>query len=273
MYLTIGNIPKEICKKTSRRAQILLAYLPTTHLQHITSATSWRRALANLFHACMHHVLAALREAGISGIDMAIGDENVHCCHSIFAIFVGDYPEQVLVTCLKNGECLTCPIPQENLGSGEVQEPRDLAAILEALDSADSHPTDFAQACLNAGIKPIYYPFWENLPYVNIFHSITLDILHQLYQGLIKHLVSWLTSLLVFGKTEIDAWCQRMPPNHNLCLFSKGITGLSQVSEQEYRDMCRILLGLIIDLCLPHGLFTSKLVRCVRSLLDFLYLA
>ena len=64
-----------------------------------------------------------------------------------------------------------------------------------------------------------------------------------------------------------------MPPNHNLYLFSKGITGLSWVSGQEHRNMCRVLLGLIIDLRLPHRLFTSELVRCVHSLLDFLYLA
>ena len=122
VYLTIGNIPKDICKKASYRFQILLAYLPTTCLQHITSATLRRWALANLFHACMRHVLAFLREAGIQGIDMATGNGDVYRCHPIFSIFIGNYPEQILVTCLKNGECPTCPIPQEDLGSGEMQE-------------------------------------------------------------------------------------------------------------------------------------------------------
>jgi hypothetical protein len=35
VYLTIGNIPKSIHRKPSRGAQILLAYLPTTKLEHI----------------------------------------------------------------------------------------------------------------------------------------------------------------------------------------------------------------------------------------------
>ena len=37
--------------------------------------------------------------------------------------------------------------------------------------------------------------------------------------------------------------------------------------------MCRIILGLIIDLPLPSGQVTSRIVRTVRALLDFLYLA
>ena len=39
------------------------------------------------------------------------------------------------------------------------------------------------QANRDAGIKPIAHPFWENLPYANIYYSIAPDVLHQLYQG------------------------------------------------------------------------------------------
>jgi hypothetical protein len=59
-----------------------------------------------------------------------------------------------------------------------------------------------------------------------------------------------------------------MPPNHNIWSFLKGITSLSRVSGQEHDQMCRILLGLVIDA--PVG---GRLVRAVRALLDFLYLA
>ncbi len=123
VYLTIGNIPKEIRWKPSRHAQILLAYLPTTHLQHITSPTSRRRALANLFHACMHRVLTPLKEAGINGVKMSSSDRNVYRTHSIFATFVGDYPEHILATCFKSGDCPTCAINKTELRRGEVEEP------------------------------------------------------------------------------------------------------------------------------------------------------
>jgi len=41
-------------------------------------------------------------------------------------------------------------------------------------------------------------------PLVDIYLSITPDILHQLLQGVMKHLISWVTSLGAFGPAEID---------------------------------------------------------------------
>ncbi|KAF7369562.1 hypothetical protein MVEN_00286300 [Mycena venus] len=272
VYMTIGNIPKDARRKPSRQAYVLIGYLPTTRLDHIKNKAARRRAVANLYHACMRQILCPLKLAGLDGIEMASGDGVVRRCHPIFAIFSGDYPEQVLVTATKTGECPTCPVPRDELGSLEdLYEPRDLVAVLEALNKADGNATEFTRACVEAGIKPIYRPFWEDLPYVNIFLSVTSDVLHQLYQGVIKHVVAWVTE--AFGPVEIDARCRRMPPNHNTRLFLKGITTLSRVSGTEHNQMCRILLGLIVDLRLPDRQSTSSLIRAVRGALDFLYLA
>jgi hypothetical protein len=91
MYLTIGNIPKELWRKPSSGSHILLAYLPTTRLKHITNKASCCRAIANLYHACLCHVLAPLKSAGSKGIPMCSGDGACRCCHPLFASFVGDY--------------------------------------------------------------------------------------------------------------------------------------------------------------------------------------
>ena len=53
----------------------------------------------------------------------------------------------------------------------------------------------------------------------------------------------------------------------------KGISTLSRVTGQEHDQMCRILLGLVIDIPLPGGLSNVRLIRAVRAVLDFLYLA
>jgi hypothetical protein len=87
----------------------------------------------------------------------------------------------------------------------------------------------------------------------------------------IKHVVKWITE--AYGPVEIDARCRRLPPNHNTRLFLKGITTLSRVSGTEHNQICRILLGLIVDLRLPDGHSTIHLIRAVRAALDFLYLA
>ena len=55
--------------------------------------------------------------------------------------------------------------------------------------------------------------------------------------------------------------------------FAKGITCLSRVSGHEHKKMCSLLLGLIINLPIPGGPDSTRLVHAVRLLLDFLYLA
>ncbi|KAG0706653.1 hypothetical protein DFH29DRAFT_980304 [Suillus ampliporus] len=272
VYLTIGNIPKEIRRKPSRRAQILLAYLPTTRLEHITNKASCRRSAANLYHACMVRVLSPLEKAGLDGLAMHSGDGTKRHCHPLFACFVGDYPEQVLATAVKTTECPKCDIPPDILESSVAPfEMEDLDAVLDALAAIEVGDLEFVQACRDAGIKPIVHPFWERLPYVNIFQAVTPDILHQLYQGLVKHLLSWLAQAC--GPAEIDARCRRLPPNHHIRLFMKGITGLSCLSGTEHAQICRFLLGIIIDIRLPENLASARLLRAVHSLLDFLYLA
>ncbi|KAG6825968.1 hypothetical protein H0H92_001684, partial [Tricholoma furcatifolium] len=272
VYLSIGNIPKEIRCKPSNHAYVLLGYLPTTRLENETNAAARRRKLANLYHACLGKILAPLGEAGAKGVFMQTGHGVTHRFHPILACIVTDYPEQLLTTGVPYGECPSCPTKRNELGEHDgVQDFCDLSQVLDIIDSFDTDPAGFLQACKGAGIRPIADPFWKTLPYVHIYRSITPDVLHQLYQGILKHLIHWVLS--AFGATEIDARCRRMPPNHNIHLFMKGISTLSRVSGQEHDYMCRILLGLIIDAPLPSALSPARLLAAVRSLLDFLYIA
>jgi hypothetical protein len=271
VYMTIGNLPKDIRRKPSHHGHILLGYLPTTRLEHMTNKAGRRRAIANLFHASMRQILKPLRQAGIEGVKMASGDGVTQRCHPILAMFVGDYPEQTLVACCKNNQCPKCTVPPDELEVDGLYPLRNLDEVLNALETLEEGPTAYARACDNAGIKPVFHPFWEDLPYVNIFRAITPDILHQMYQGVLKHVIAWLQE--AFDTAEIDARCNRLPPNHNLRLFRKGICTLSRVSGKEHSDMCRIILGLIIDIRLPNNQSPARLIRAVRSILDFLYIA
>ncbi|KAJ7862263.1 hypothetical protein B0H14DRAFT_2349626 [Mycena olivaceomarginata] len=49
------------------------------------------------------------------------------------------------------------------------------------------------------------HPFWEDLPCVNIYLSITPDVLHQLYQGVIKHVVLFLSAQAEDIDVEVGA--------------------------------------------------------------------
>ncbi|EPS93359.1 hypothetical protein FOMPIDRAFT_1082348, partial [Fomitopsis schrenkii] len=111
----------------------------------------------------------------------------------------------------------------------------------------------------------VVHPFWRHLPYTNIHSSMTPDVLHQLYQGVVKHVVEWSTGLL--DKRELDRRIRCLPPAYGTRHFRNGITALSQVSGTERKHMARILLACLV------GKIPVKAVLIFRALLDFIYLA
>ncbi|KAL0566234.1 hypothetical protein V5O48_015780, partial [Marasmius crinis-equi] len=171
VYMSIGNIPKEIRRKSSRGAYLLLAYLPTSKLTHIRNKSARHRALANLFHTCMHHIMAPLEKAGKKGVRVVDGVGVPRCGHPILAVYVADYPEQTLVTTAKSNRCPgLCPTDPDHLGDDHTNGPfLNLADALKTLESIAEGPTVFARKCKAKGMKPIAEPFWQNLPYTNIF--------------------------------------------------------------------------------------------------------
>lgn len=271
VYMTIGNLPKEIWRKPSRQGQILLAYLPTSKFESVSNKAARRRLIANLFHGCMRLILEPLVKAGKDGVTMASGDGVIRRCHPLLAAYSADYMEQIVVAGINSGQCPVCMVPRKELGEWMNYPLRSLADVKEALNAWDKRPDKFFQECAAVRIKPIVHPFWEDLPYCNIFLAIVPDILHQLKQGMIKHLFTWIKT--IYGKAEIDARCKRLPPNHHVRHFFKGITPLSRLTGTEHADVAKILLGIIIDLPIPGGHSATSLIKATRALLDFFYLA
>ncbi|KAJ3730701.1 hypothetical protein C8R42DRAFT_568649 [Lentinula raphanica] len=112
----------------------------------------------------------------------------------------------------------------------------------------------------------VYRPFWQDLPFTDIHFSITPDVLHQLYQGVLKHLISWCQDVL--GSKELDRRIRCLPPSFGVRHFKNGITALSQISGTERKNMGKILLGCLVGSDMPRQALTA-----VRAILDFIYLA
>ena len=207
----------------------------------------------------MSRILSPLKPIGLKGTPMMSGDGVIRRAHPLFALEVVDYPEQVATTCVTSDDCPTCPTKRDDLDREPTRPYRDMDAASAALAHADDLDlTLFVECCLKLGIKPVPHPFWHGLPLVHIYRSISPDVLHQLYQGVLKYLLDWIKT--AYGPNELDARCRRLPPNHNIRLFANGVTSLSHVSGQEHNYICRIMLGLIVDLNLPNGQSPLRLV-------------
>ena len=253
-------MPKNIRRKPSRAAQMLIGYIPTTKLASVSNKAARRRALANLYHSCMGKLLDPICACGETGLAMLSGDGTWHCCHPIFAAFVGDYPEQTLVTCTLNGRCLKCLVPRDQLGDHSHFPARNYTEAIDIYDLANQDTHLFHATCRADDLKPVFRPFWYALPLIDVFVSITPNVLHQILQGVVKHITTWLSSPALFGAEQIDTRCHAVPPNHHITLFPKGITSLSHISGKEHKAMCRFLLGLITDVPLPSGQVASRVL-------------
>ena len=271
IYLTIGNLPKHIRRKPSQNACILLGYLSVakmkrsniTELQH-------RSKVQRIFHESMRVILEPLKEAGKKGVNMRSSNGDIRQVHPILACYVADYPEQCLVTCSKYGTCCKCQQDADHLQESEPETRRTgwwtLEAIEKARKAAKGSTYQFHQACMEQNISGgIFVPFWKDFPFMDIHMAITPDVLHQLYQGVFKHLIGWCQS--VVGEKVLDRRIQALPFGYGLRHFKTGISTLSQISGTERKNMAKILLGCIHDIMAPSG------VKAVKSLLDFIYLA
>ncbi|EPS93773.1 hypothetical protein FOMPIDRAFT_1055679 [Fomitopsis schrenkii] len=217
-------------------------------------------------------ILEPLIQAGKEGIEVMSGDGTVWRVHPILAAYVADYPEQCLVTCAKSGTCPKCQVPEVSLGDKKPGLPRNELWMLDMVHRAyrksgrKIESNVFHQACQELHVSGyVVHPFWRHLPYTNIHSSVTPNVLHQLYQGVVKHVMEWSTDLLDKHELDRHIWC--LSPAYGTRHFRNGITALSQVSGMERKHMVRILLA-----CLVRKI-PVKVVLVFRALLDFIYLA
>jgi hypothetical protein len=268
--LTLGNIPRAIRRKPSKHACVLIGYLPSESVANPTGQSKCGSRHQRLFHESMRRILLPLIDAGRNGVPITGGDGKVRLVYPILSCYVADFPEQCLVTCSKYGTCAKCRIPAKCLQDPQKFLSRSqswtLKVIEDARIEAESNPRKFFNTCMSEEVSgSVYVPFWKDFPHCDIHRAITSDVLHQLYQGVFKHIIGWCKQLL--SAEELDARVRALPSAYGVRHFNNGISVLSQISGPERKQMAKILLGCLV------GKVAQKGIRAIKALLDFVYLA
>ncbi|KAG1858327.1 hypothetical protein C8R48DRAFT_748782 [Suillus tomentosus] len=250
VYLTLGNISKEIWRQPSKHAAILIAYLPILKLECFTRDTRSAERY-RLFHYCMTQVLEPLVSAGQDGVNMTCPDQQVRRMHPIVAAYIADFPEQCLVACCMENRCPKCTVGCDHCGDMRPSAPRKRDLTIEnlRLHSRGELSGEIFESEL--GLRAIHAPFWATLPHNNIFQCMTPNILHQLHKGVFKdHIISWCTDII--GKDALDARFKSMTSYPGL---------------PDYRELQHVFLGVIA------GGVENRVIATVHAVLDFVYYA
>lgn len=262
VYVTIGNISKHIRRQPSKRAVVLLGYLPipSTLLdeadEEIRGAQAWE-----VFHKCMAIMTEPLIKASTEGVEMWCSDGGVRRCYPFLASYVADHPEQCLVACTSR-----CPIcEQTTSGWGDLGEPALLRTKRSTLRALEEAEVGQKIGVNTLGLRSIW-PFWTRLKHVNLATAITPDLLHQLHKGMfLDHLVEWCKQLM--GEEAMDRRFMAMTRYQGTRHFANGISAVSQWTGREAKEMARVFLSVI------DGLVSSKALAAARALLNFMFLA
>ncbi|KZT55277.1 hypothetical protein CALCODRAFT_437496, partial [Calocera cornea HHB12733] len=131
VYLSLANIHKEVRRKPSERAMVLLGYLPTSKLQLGLSDAERAIRQHEVFHHCISTLLHPMHQATKDGVIMVCGDGMERRIHPVLVSYIADHPEQCMIVTCRQNRCPRCTIKPVERGAPIVGSTRDPTTILQ----------------------------------------------------------------------------------------------------------------------------------------------
>ncbi|KIO16733.1 hypothetical protein M407DRAFT_33606 [Tulasnella calospora MUT 4182] len=296
LYLTLGNIRKDVRASIHRQAYLLLAYIPILSkikqkLRNKTMKKNMPGILSKrLYHQCLSKIFSPLRGQKLYRAVDAEGFERE--TWRVLMSWIADMEEVWMILGLGHFVCPFCNARKNDLDSPNEFSPRtstsvkqSIAGVRAAMIEVDGvergsmeDTWSFAQAAKKAGLCGVEMPFWgwmdgdeAEVP-VDIVKVMSYDLLHWCHKPFADYIVPWTQNIVDEedgGESEIDLRLRLQIPRSGFRHFTNGISGFSQWTQGDTRDLEKEFLGAISGA--PRA--TRQLLQATRSFLDYIYLA
>ncbi|RPB06759.1 hypothetical protein P167DRAFT_477501, partial [Morchella conica CCBAS932] len=116
--------------------------------------------------------------------------------------------------------------------------------------------------------------FW-GMPRVNPYDLNKPDILHNIYLGMLKHMMEWVQAFLKKHNRleEFDKAWASIAPYPGLAVPNKAYRATTQWQGKEMRNLGRVVLGALGAALRNPGVAVrgdfARALKCVRGLIDF----
>ncbi|KAG8728106.1 hypothetical protein FRC11_011807, partial [Ceratobasidium sp. 423] len=210
VMVSIGNISKDVQCKPSMHATVLLGYLPVKDFKDIPNTKLHGQLKGKLHHRAMEMLLEPLKEAVKEGVLMWCMDSCQCHIYPILATYSADSPEQHDMACSVWSGCPICTTTKDFHGTYPNNAPLcQKSEVLSMINKWHKGSLSIDKLHEN-GLKP-WWPFWAELPFVNLGACFMPNLLHQLYKGLFwTHLMEWIKDPVMLGK-DANARFKAMP--------------------------------------------------------------
>jgi hypothetical protein len=287
IYMSLGNIDKDVRSSTSNGAWMLVALIPKSSfeltlakMEHLSKGD--RRELANLlnrrlFHRCMEVITLSFRRTKPHLVMDPEG--NLRSVLYDMSLYGADLEEQCDISVLAHNSCPQCDSHGESLGDTGPRVPRSSSSILRAIKQVKCElkeklagrtptPLEYLKVAKTHGLSGVDKPFWRKLRSTDICRILSPDLLHGYHKMFFDHIHQWNMNSL--GTDEYDARLRSQIPIAGERLFPRGVSKRKQLTGKDHRALERVHVGLVAH---APNKGCSRLTKATHAILDCIGIA
>jgi hypothetical protein len=269
VLLSLANIEAGVRMKATSHAFALAAYLPIPKFLNVTPQVHAVLS-ARVYHICISTIMEGLKLADAHGAVMSDPNGAQRLCHTPLVSFIGDLPEQRVITCVLSNQSPISEASSSQFGDSDPHPRRTRELILDRIDRAclaaspDSVP-EFIKVCEPLGLNGVYQPFWRSWGNADPSKFLTPDALHQWHKFSFDHILKWVINII--GGDELDRRMAALQPRVGERHWANGISKLKQCTGREHRDFQKVIVAV------AAGGVHSHVIRAIRALIEFIFQA